>query len=96
MIRRLIGIAALAATVALPVVAYAQGVPGGIERGSRDGERAAGPVGAAQSTPECRIDREWPTGSARFDGNMALHGEEGRTAAARRRAKTPPRPPLRD
>ena len=46
MIRRLIGIAALAATVALPVVAYAQGVPGGIERGSRDGERAAGPVGA--------------------------------------------------
>jgi Protein of unknown function (DUF1236) len=46
MIRRLIGIAALAATVALPVVGYAQGVPGGIERGSRDGERAAGPVGA--------------------------------------------------
>src|ERR1700710_650757 len=46
MIRRLIGIAALAATVALPVAAQAQGVPGGVERGSRDGERAAGPVGA--------------------------------------------------
>lgn len=46
MIRRLIGIAALAAVVALPVVAQAQGVPGGVERGSRDGERAAGPVGA--------------------------------------------------
>jgi len=46
MIRRYIGIAALAATVALPVLAYAQGVPGGVERGSRDGERAAGPVGA--------------------------------------------------
>ena len=48
MIRRLIGITALVATVALPVVAQAQdrGVPGGIERGSREGERAAGPVGA--------------------------------------------------
>jgi len=46
MIRRLVGIAALVATVALPVLAHAQGVPGGIERGSRDGERAAGPVGA--------------------------------------------------
>jgi hypothetical protein len=46
MIRRLIGIAALAAAVALPVMAQAQGGPGGIERGSRDGERAAGPVGA--------------------------------------------------
>ena len=46
MIRRYIGIAALAATVALPVLAHAQGVPGGVERGSREGERAAGPVGA--------------------------------------------------
>ena len=46
MIRRLIGIAALAATVALPVMAQAQGVPGGGEQGSREGERAAGPVGA--------------------------------------------------
>ena len=46
MIRRYIGIAALAVTVSLPVLAHAQGVPGGVERGSRDGERAAGPVGA--------------------------------------------------
>jgi Protein of unknown function (DUF1236) len=46
MIRRFIGIAALAATVALPVAAQAQGVPGGVEHGSREGERAAGPVGA--------------------------------------------------
>jgi hypothetical protein len=46
MIRRLIGIAAVAATLAIPVVAQAQGVPGGVERGSREGERAAGPVGA--------------------------------------------------
>jgi hypothetical protein len=46
MIRRLIGIAAVAAAMALPVATHAQGVPGGIERGSRDGERAAGPVGA--------------------------------------------------
>ena len=45
MIRRFIGIVALAASVALPVVAQAQGVPGGVERGSREGERAAGPVG---------------------------------------------------
>src|ERR1700733_8244044 len=48
MIRRFIGITALVATVALPVVAQAQdrGVPGGVERGSREGERAAGTVGA--------------------------------------------------
>jgi hypothetical protein len=46
MIRRFIGIAALAATFALPVAAQAQGVPGGVEHGSREGERAAGPVGA--------------------------------------------------
>jgi hypothetical protein len=46
MIRRFIGIAALAATIALPVAAQAQGVPGGVEHGSREGERAAGPVGA--------------------------------------------------
>ncbi len=46
MIRKLIGIAALAATIALPIAAQAQGVPGGIERGSREGEREAGPLGA--------------------------------------------------
>ena len=46
MIRRFIGITALAVTMALPVMAQAQqGVPNGVERGSRDGERAAGPVG---------------------------------------------------
>src|SRR6202790_764156 len=46
MIRRLIGIATVAAAMALPVVTHAQGVPGGVERGSREGERAAGPLGA--------------------------------------------------
>jgi hypothetical protein len=46
MIRRLIGIATVAAALALPIVAHAQGVPGGVERGSREGERAAGPIGA--------------------------------------------------
>ena len=46
MIRRFIGIAALAAAVALPAVVQAQGVPGGIEHGSREGAHAAGPVGA--------------------------------------------------
>jgi hypothetical protein len=46
MIRRLIGAAAFLAAAAIPLVAHAQGVPGGIERGARDGERAGGPVGA--------------------------------------------------
>jgi hypothetical protein len=46
MIRRLIGIATVAAAMVLPIVTHAQGVPGGVERGSREGERAAGPVGA--------------------------------------------------
>jgi hypothetical protein len=51
MIRRSIAIAATVAALgvtalALPTMAQAQGVPGGVERGSRDGERAAGPVGA--------------------------------------------------
>jgi len=36
----------LALTLLTPIAAQAQGVPGGIERGSREGERAAGPVGA--------------------------------------------------
>src|ERR1700761_3526698 len=44
--RRLIGTIAVAAMLAVPSLAQAQGVPGGVERGSRDGERAAGPVGA--------------------------------------------------
>ena len=46
MIRRVIGIAAVVAALAIPALAHAQGVPGGIERGAREGERAAGPVGA--------------------------------------------------
>ena len=46
MIRRFIGIAALAASMSLPVAAQAQGVPGGVAQGSREGERAGGPVGA--------------------------------------------------
>ena len=46
MIRRFIGIAVVAASVALPFAAQAQGVPGGVDRGAREGERAAGPVGA--------------------------------------------------
>ena len=46
MIRRFIGIAALAASLVLPIAAQAQGVPGGAVQGSREGERAAGPVGA--------------------------------------------------
>jgi hypothetical protein len=46
MIRRFIGIAALASSLVLPVAAQAQGVPGGVAQGSREGERAAGPVGA--------------------------------------------------
>ena len=34
-----------AAAMLIPVVASAQGVPGGIDQGSREGERAAGPIG---------------------------------------------------
>ena len=37
---------AAAAAAVMPIAASAQGVPGGVERGSREGERAAGPVGA--------------------------------------------------
>jgi hypothetical protein len=37
MIRRFIGIAAIVAAVALPNLAQAQGVPGGVERGAREG-----------------------------------------------------------
>jgi hypothetical protein len=43
---RLIGTATIVAALAIPSLAQAQGVPGGIERGSSEGERAAGPVGA--------------------------------------------------
>ncbi|NVN85602.1 MAG: DUF1236 domain-containing protein [Rhodopseudomonas sp.] len=46
MIRRLIGTAAVIMALATPAIVQAQGVPGGIERGARDGERAAGPIGA--------------------------------------------------
>jgi hypothetical protein len=45
-IRRNLLVAVVGAVVAMPVMASAQGVPGGSERDSRDGERAAGPVGA--------------------------------------------------
>ena len=43
--KRTILTAVFAATMLIPVVASAQGVPGGIEQGSREGERAAGPIG---------------------------------------------------
>jgi len=44
MIRKVIGTAFLAAAIIAPLSASAQGVPGGVERGAREGERAAGPV----------------------------------------------------
>jgi hypothetical protein len=46
MIRRFIGAAAVVAALAIPTLVQAQGVPGGIDRGASDGERAAGPIGA--------------------------------------------------
>src|SRR5688500_5588424 len=46
MIRRFIGAAAVVAALATPSLVQAQGGPGGVERGAREGERAAGPVGA--------------------------------------------------
>lgn len=51
MIRKVIGVAFLAAVIIPPLAASAQGVPGGVERGSREGERAAGPVGAIVGGP---------------------------------------------
>ena len=45
MIRRILGIAAIV-SLALPVLAQAQGVPGGISYGVYEGNRRAGPVGA--------------------------------------------------
>jgi Protein of unknown function (DUF1236) len=44
--RIVFGLFAIATVAVIPSLATAQGVPGGIERGTRDGERAAGPVGA--------------------------------------------------
>jgi Protein of unknown function (DUF1236) len=46
MIGRFVGAAFFVIAVAVPVVAQAQGVPGGIDRGARQGERDGGPVGA--------------------------------------------------
>jgi hypothetical protein len=43
MIRPFVGTVAIVAAVSPPVASYARGVPGGVERGARDGERAAGP-----------------------------------------------------
>jgi len=44
MIRKALGATFLSATILIPFSASAQGVPGGVERGAREGERAAGPV----------------------------------------------------
>ena len=44
MIRRLLGTAAIVATLAVPALAQAQGVPGGIERGSNMTEEYALPL----------------------------------------------------
>ena len=46
MIRKVIGVAFLAAGIIAPLAASAQGVPGGVNVGPAKGERAAGPVGA--------------------------------------------------
>ena len=46
MIRKIIGAGFLSAAILAPLSASAQGVPGGVERSAREGERAAGSVGA--------------------------------------------------
>jgi hypothetical protein len=46
MVRHLVGTAAIAVALILPASAIAQGVVGGMEHGAREGDRAAGPVGA--------------------------------------------------
>ena len=45
MIRKALGATFLSATILIPFSASAQGVPGGVERGAREGERAVGPDG---------------------------------------------------
>src|ERR1700749_706151 len=71
----------LAATLLLPAVASAQGVPGGVERGSREGERAAGPVGAGVGGGVLGIDQrprfhsyvvERHHPSYRYDGDVRV------------------------
>ncbi len=47
---RLILAASLCVAMAFPIIAEAQGLVGGAERGARDGNRAAGPVGAVVGT----------------------------------------------
>ena len=49
MIRQVFGAAFITAAVIVPLSASAQGVPGGVERGAREGDRAAGPVGVRSS-----------------------------------------------
>jgi len=44
--KHLFAAAVLAGAIAVPAMAQAQGVPGGMEQGAREGGRAAGPVGA--------------------------------------------------
>jgi hypothetical protein len=43
MIRKALGAPFLSATILIPFSASAQGVPDGVERGAREGERAVGP-----------------------------------------------------
>jgi hypothetical protein len=47
MTARILGAAAVAAILALPVTAEAQGVIGGAQQGATVGNRAAGPIGGA-------------------------------------------------
>jgi hypothetical protein len=42
MFRKVLAAAFLSAAIVVPLSASAQGVPGGVERGAREGERAAG------------------------------------------------------
>jgi len=46
MIRKIIAAGFLSAANVIPVSVSAQGVPGGVEREAREGDRAAGPMGA--------------------------------------------------
>jgi uncharacterized protein DUF1236 len=46
MFRKVFAAAILSAAVVIPFSASAQGVPGGVDRGALESERAAGPVGA--------------------------------------------------
>ena len=93
MIQRFIGMTALSPPWRFPRLAQAQGVPGGIERGARDGERAAGPSEAwsvaslaawSEASPGC-----WASTSGRVSAAMWSNSTAHLIAIARTSGSAP-------